>query len=171
MKKVMASTLALTALTLGSAALAGSLAPAAEPAPIAPAAQAHDWTGWYGDIYWGRWVNPAVGNFGGFNLGYNMANGALIYGGEIGYFYDPSLASGNAQIAGRIGTAIGDNAMAFGRAGYEQDFPGGNLYLLGLGGQAAVTGNTYLRGEFDWEFPVGGGAPDTSLRLGLGWEF
>ncbi len=164
-----------SALVAGLSGMAGTALAGADtpptPAPLAPAAQAHDWSGWYGDAYWGNWVSSSAGNFGGVNLGYNMANGSVVYGGEIGYFYDPSMTLGNAQISGRIGATLGDNMLGFGRAGFTRDFGAGDFYLLGLGAQAAMTDSIYLRGEFDWEFPTVGGAADTSLRVGLGWEF
>ncbi len=170
-----AYTAAVALFALSAPAIAGGVAPTpAEPAQMAPApvAAAHDWSGWYADAYAGAWMAMPGDNFLGLNAGYNMTDGAMIYGGELGYFIDPSAGFSNISIAGRLGTALGDDAMAFGRIGLSQDMPITNTYfLLGLGGQYALSEDLYLRGEFDWEFPTGGGAADPSLRLGIGLEF
>ena len=162
---------ALAAFT--SVALAGSYTPPpVVPLTPPPAAAAHDWTGWYGDVYAGRWTSGPLGNFGGGNLGYNMSNGTVIYGGEFGVFHDPSLALTNVSIAGRVGTQVGANGLGFARIGLSQDSGGGpSFYLLGLGGQYAVSNNLYLRGEYVFETPIGGGLNSASIRVGAGWEF
>ena len=175
MKAFRLITIAAALVAVSGTAYAGSYTPATVapyyPAPAAPAG--HDWTGMYGDAYVGHWFSGGIpGNFVGANLGYNMSNGSIVYGGEVGAYFDPSSGASDVSVSAPVGAALSPDLLGFGRIGVEQDFaPSSTNYLLGLGGQYALRNNMYLRGEYVYESPLGGGASATSLRLGAGWEF
>ena len=168
----LASITALALAALTSAGAAGSYTPPAVSPPIMPpASMAHDWTGWYGDAFVGRWTTPPINSFFGANIGYNMSDGSLVYGGEVSVYRDPVWNFSNIALSGRVGATLSDNLLGFGRLGISRDIsPATNLVLFGLGAQYAVSSNMYLRGEVVREQSFGGGG-DTSLRVGAGWEF
>jgi len=169
------TTIATALVVVSGTAYAGSYTPAAVAPYVAVSATptGHDWTGMYGDAYVGHWLSGGIpGNFVGANLGYNMSNGSIVYGGELGAYYDPSSGLSDVSISARVGAALSPDLLGFGRIGVEQDFnPSSTNYLLGLGGQYALRNNMYLRGEYVYEAPISGAGSASSLRLGAGWEF
>jgi len=159
--------------TVAGSAQAGSYTPpvVAPPAVVAPAG--HDWSGWYGDVYAGHWFNPAIGNFGGANVGYLVNGGSLLYGGEVGLLYDPSLGNYTQfTIDGRIATPVSNDAMAFANLGLGRDSIAVTFVEYSVGGQYAFSNNMYMRGEIIGQTAISGATGTTSaIRLGAGWEF
>ncbi len=171
----MKNTTILTAVTfaaLTGMAQAGSYTPPVVDTPYVPAAPAaHDWTGWYGDVYAGHWINPPVGNYLGFNLGYLTGNGSMVYGGELGLLYDPSAAYRQFTIDGRLGVAAGTNGLLFANLGLGRDSGATNFVEYSIGGQYAFGANMYARGEIVGQRAIGGILTTSSVRLGIGLEF
>ena len=166
---------ALALATVTGAAQAGSYDPPVLDDPYVPPAPAvHDWSGFYMDAFAGHWATPPVGNFFGANLGYNMSNGSLVYGGELGVIHDPSLALTGVSITGRVGVAAGSNLLLFARLGassYDVALPGLTNIEYGLGAQVSVWSNMYLRGDVVVIDPTTGAPSATQVRVGAGWEF
>lgn len=96
----------------------------------------------------------------GIFAGYNVQNGALIYGGELRYLVvdaDPTPAFPNVfvenifDLRGRVGYAIGARAMVYGAAGYSVvggDSAAGSLSMTGfnygLGAEFNVSESFFL---------------------------
>ncbi|MEJ6394471.1 outer membrane beta-barrel protein [Gymnodinialimonas sp. 2305UL16-5] len=99
----------------------------------------------------------AWGIFGG----YNVQNGAMVYGGEARYLHLNEIGAGDdyeipyvADLRARIGYAAGD-VMFYGAAGvsfseYESGVTSIDLtgYNLGLGAEYNVSENLFLRADF-----------------------
>ncbi len=164
--------IALAALT-GTAQAGSYTPPVAEEPYVPPAAAAHDWTGWYGDIYAGHWFNspiPPGGNFTGFNIGYLTGSSTFLYGGELGVLYDPSPTYSQFTLDGRIATTVSDRAMVFANLGLGRDSIAVNFVEYSVGGQFAFSNNMYMRGEIVGQTAIGGGT-SSAVRLGAGLEF
>lgn len=159
---------------IAAPALAGGIAPVVvDPAPVVvvpPAAPAvADWSGVYGGLTYGKldgefsddeFTNDIDGGTNpGLFLGYNAQNGALVYGGEIGYhFINDAVQDGVEEdglgnlldLHGRLGYAVG-KALIYGRVGYSMasydfvdrsaDFDG---ISYGIGADFLVTDNIFL---------------------------
>ncbi|MCP5037039.1 MAG: hypothetical protein GY945_05495 [Rhodobacteraceae bacterium] len=158
---------------LSGVALAGSYTPPPIVPPLAPPPPAaHDWTGMYGDLYAGHWIDPAVGNYFGANIGYLAGGGAFLFGGELGLIYDPSLDYTQYTLDLRVGAPVGDNAMVFANIGLGQDDVSVTFGEYSIGGQYAFASNVYVRGEVIGQTAISGASGTTSaVRLGLGWGF
>ncbi|EBA14217.1 outer membrane protein [Roseobacter sp. CCS2] len=139
------------------------IAAALAAAPIASFAQ--DWTGPYAGFQIGgsdidvdgaaelTGDGPSYGIF----AGYNVQNGAIVYGGEIDYDVTEYEIAGGAQevdsttrLKGRIGTELG-GGLAYGTAGVVWATSPGlgddNGYLVGVGYDLPVTQNMTVGAE------------------------
>lgn len=132
---------------------------------IAPAATfAQDWTGPYAGFQFGGsdidvdgapldGDGPSYGIF----AGYNVQDGALVYGGEIDYdVTEYDIGDGAVEVdsttrlKGRIGTELG-GGLAYGTAGIvwatSPELGDDNGYLLGVGYELPVTTNMNIGAE------------------------
>ena len=149
-------------------------APSSAPAFTISAPTAHDWTGWYGDVFVGHWNTPKVGNYFGGDVGYNLSNSSVVYGGELSAIYDPSLDLTGVSLAGRAGINTKDDLLLFIRLGvgfYNVAIPSAVNMEYGIGSQISVTDNMYFRGDLLALTPMDGSATATQIRAGSGWEF
>ncbi len=169
----LASITALALAALTSTGAAGSYTPPAVSPPIMPpASMAHDWTGWYGDVYAGHWASGLPDNYLGANIGYLTGSSTFLYGGELGFLYDPSLTYSQVTIDARVAAPVSDSAMVFANLGLGRDDNTDTFAEYSIGGQYAFSDSTYMRGEFIGQSVVSGGFVNTtSLRLGVGLEF
>jgi outer membrane immunogenic protein len=154
----------------GPTVIAADPVPAYAPTPVA----AHDWSGPYVGLSFGRISGEfvetdfvgivrdysqgrAVGGFAGFNI----QRGQLVYGAELGYssVSDVSLVGGGGddtldsllELKGRLGYAVG-KALIYGAAGYSRGewtvnrTGGGTLSgtSLGVGVDLAVTQTMFV---------------------------
>ncbi len=125
----------------------------------------------YGDVYAGHWFSGVPGNYLGFNLGYLTGNGSMVYGGELGYVYDPSASYSQFTIDGRVGVPAGVNTLLFANLGLGRDSAAFNFVEYSVGGQYAFTNSIYARGEVVGQTAFGGGGSKSSVRLGVGVDF
>lgn len=167
------SIVAIALATFTGAAMAGSYTPPPVEPMTTPPAAAHDWTGWYGDVYVGRWVNPALGNYFGANIGYLTGSSTFLYGGELGLLSDPSPGPySQVTIDGRVAAPVSDNAMVFGNLGLGRDNTAVTFVEYSIGGQYAFSDSMYMRGEIVGQTAIiGAVGSNSSVRLGVGLEF
>jgi len=135
-KNILSVAAVALALSASTALAAGFSAVVAEPVVIAAAPAAHDWSGAYVGLKFGRgsgdWTdsNDDVGTLDsgtarGLFGGYNLQNGNLVYGVEAGITdlgvsiteVPTAEISNFYEIKGRLGFAM-DRVMAYGTVGY-----------------------------------------------------
>jgi outer membrane immunogenic protein len=122
----------------------------------------------------------------GFNLGYDFQTGGAVFGVEA-EAADSSAGRniGGAKVeaardlyaGGRIGAAIGSQALIYAKAGYtnfrvEAAGVGGNLdgFRAGAGIEYKLGGKLLLKGEYRYS-NYEGGVERHQLVAGLGWRF
>lgn len=155
---------------------------------------AQDWTGPYAGVQVGGSnidvddTSPLTGNGPSYGLfaGYNMQNGAMVFGGEIDYdVTEYDIGDGTAEIdsttrlKGRIGTNVGPG-LVYGTGGVvwatSPELGDDSGYFLGLGYEAKVTPNTVLgaellQHEFDNYNDGGLDVSVTTLKARLAFSF
>ncbi|MGJ8621893.1 MAG: outer membrane beta-barrel protein [Yoonia sp.] len=154
---------------------------------------AQDWTGPYAGLQIGgsdidvdgaplTGEGPSYGVF----AGYNMQNGALIFGGEVDYdVTEYDIGNGAAEVdsttrvKGRIGTGVGPG-MAYGAAGIvwatSPELGDDNGLFYGLGYEAEVTPNVVaglelLQHEFSDYNDTGLDVSATTLKVRAAFSF
>ncbi len=183
--------------------------PAAPEAPMEQTVMPSGWAGAYAGASvgygWGKNRNAAASfNTKGFNGGvfggYNLQNGALVYGGEADLGYSAAKGS-TAGASGKEGV----NGALRARLGYDMDpvllYAAGGVaatkgkltvgalsdtkthvgWTAGVGADAKITDNMFGRVEFrhnDYgtqNYAIGAGTnaklTDNEIRLGLGVKF
>lgn len=197
--------IAAVMIALGAPAFAGSIAPVVPVAPIAPAvAPVVDWSGFYIGGSYGAdsgtmgytpgsnyTFDPAT-SYGGF-AGYNLQNGAFVYGAEVWVGSTSAFPSGfpaegydyMADLKLRAGYAMGD-VMVYGFAGgsmsqyTEVGPPWQNYgYNIGVGVDVKITGNMfagveYIRRDMTGDTNNPGQTQNTilnSVQARVGWKF
>lgn len=191
-------TLAITAATLATLALpafaGGPTVVADDPMPAAMAAPApaHDWSGPYVGLSYGRTSADIEfstggafdfnnGNIAGIYGGYLFQRGSLVYGGELAYgrindsfvpggFGDDDVIERALDLKARVGFAA-NRALIYGVVGYSQfnyfEPTGVDMDLdglsLGLGADVAVT----ERLTMGLEYLSRDGSGDDSLGSGV----
>ena len=152
MKRTIFAATAIVALA-GAAHAGGPIEVAADPMPaVAPApVEAHDWSGPYAGLSYGRisgeFEEPVNGFLFDYNegqalgafVGFNVQRGQLVYGGELGYssVSDVTLDNGGTDdtldsmldLKGRLGYAVG-RTLVYGALGYSR----GEWTVNGTGG-------------------------------------
>lgn len=166
---------------------------AAVIAAVPVGAFAQDWTGPYAGFQIGGsdidvdgapldGDGPSYGIF----AGYNVQNGAVVYGGEIDYDvteYDigdgTAEVDSTARLKGRLGTDLG-MGLAYGTAGIvwatSPELGDDNGYFIGLGYDAEVAPNIILGAEvlyheFDDYNDTGLDVGVTTLKARMSFSF
>ncbi len=203
------SVIALVSATLSAgAALADGPAPVVyTPAPTPPA-EMYDWAGAYVGLSFGMVDPRADSNVGAFNddpfnedsafgvfAGYQMQNGNLVYGGELGYTayeaeavnFPGEFIEDIIEVRARLGYAF-DNVLVHGSVGWasqtysapgfaiEFDMTG---MIYGIGVDVGLTDNLFVGLEYVIrDIEVSQAAPaahvaieDQSFRFRIGYSF
>jgi len=181
MKALTLATVALAALSVPALA-GGPTVVADDPMPEAMAAPAaaHDWSGPYVGLSYGRVSgdisDPGLtydyddGNAKGGFVGFNLQRGNFVYGGELGYSSvsgatvllgggDDSLDS-LLDLRGRVGFAVG-KALIYGAFGYSR----GNLTINATDGATLSGTSAGLGADFMVTQRVLFGVDYTSRKL------
>ena len=153
------------------------------------AAQAQDWTGFYGGLQGGI-ADSGSGLAGGSDAsygafaGYNFDMGGSVAGVELGYSDPNKTLSGGGdlqdqlELKGRYGVALGQG-LIYGTVGYlhADVSTGGSTdgYLVGVGYDHMLTDNMFIGGELTHnrynDLPGGGDAKSNNLDLRIGLKF
>ncbi len=173
-------TTAIAALVAGTTAVSAGniIIPVVEPAPIAPAPVAYDWTGFYAGLHYGGGTlddsaDVVDGTWMGGQLGYLADLGSVVVGGELSFsqvdqtFWLDDLSV--VRLKGRVGYDGGkfQPYLVGGVSQWTSSTQGtGNGFVYGLGADVAVSdhvriGAEFLRdGDSAFEFSGGGGPFD-----------
>lgn len=147
-------------------ALAGDLAepriepPVTAPAPVAPVAQARNWTGFYGgaQLGWGDLSGGVSGDgaIGGVHLGYLHDFGGFAVGAEGRYDFGELRAGGGVRLtemgtlALRAGPTL-NNVFVYGSVGYAnarvRTLGRDDGWSAGIGAEFALDDNWRVGGE------------------------
>jgi outer membrane immunogenic protein len=128
------ATLALPAFAGGPTVVTDDPMPAAAPAP----AEAHDWSGAYVGLSYGKTGGDLNDSFADFELdsdkatgafvGYNIQRGQMVYGGELAFASTDTVVVGGGgddtfdsmlDLRGRVGLSAG-KALIYGALGYSR---------------------------------------------------
>ena len=200
----MKNTLFLTLALLGApmAAMAGGMAaPVTEPvvtapAPVIPAMQSGDWTGFYSGVSLGFGKSYTKGiqqdgtlHIGGINLGYRYDMGQVVVGGELSFDKDNiNVGAANRTINNTtalkliVGTDLGKTLVygSVGAARADATLAGVKAsdtgYTVGIGADYALTQRFTIGGELSanrYNNFHGSGVTlkDTAVALKVGFRF
>jgi len=145
MKKLLATTALIASVTAG-------------------AANAGEWNGAYAGVF-ATHLTPGNNTGVGIQLGYNIDQGNLVYGGEVDF---SKFAAGSlAEIHGRIGTKLGSNVLGFGLLGLGMNTSGSPRYwVAGVGAEYQFSQGWGLRADLS-HLQIFGGASSNNIRLGV----
>jgi hypothetical protein len=108
----------------------------------------------------------------GGQVGFNVVNGALLFGGEarVGYVLSP-INSLYLQGNGRVGFVLGDMFLIYGTAGIGSVFNAGpfNYFNYGAGAEVAF-GNIGIFGEITRVQGFGGGPTFSQFSIGVNFH-
>ena len=146
--------------------------PPAPPPPFVPAPVVSPFAGLYLGGHYTQSINfgPPFRAVGG-QVGFNIVNGALLFGGEarVGYVLAP-VNSLYLQGNGRVGFVLGDMFLLYGTAGVGTvTGPGFNYFNYGGGAEVAF-GNIGIFGEITRVQQFGGGATFNKFAIGLNFH-
>jgi outer membrane immunogenic protein len=140
----------------------------------------YDWDGFYAGVF-GAYQHGKSGGGGGDRLGLGIDAGVdttfnfVLAGAEVAV-QGLSGANGGttyAQLTGRTGLLLGDNALLYGAAGYGLDTgPSDESDLLAGGGlEYALPGGVSLRAQYLHGFPITGDNAKDQVTLGAQFHF
>lgn len=146
--------------------------------PVADTAPNFDWDGFYAGIF-GAYQHGRSG--GGDRLGIGIDAGVdttfnfVLAGAEVAVqgLGGSDGGSSYAQLTGRTGLLLGDNALLYGAAGYGLDTgPSDESDLLAGGGlEYALPGGVSLRAQYLHGFPITGDNAKDQVTLGAQFHF
>jgi outer membrane immunogenic protein len=172
---------ALVALALGAqAANAADLisypTSAAGDVPVAGSAP-FNWNGFYAGVSAVYQHGAALGDqYGlGVDAGVSTTFNFVLAGAEVSVagLGNGSGSTGYAEILGRGGLLLTDNALLYGAVGYGLDTgpTGGGELLAGGGVELGLTDNVSLRAQYLHGFPAFGGTASDQVTLGAQFHF
>lgn len=113
----------------------------------------------------------APGAFGiGGNFGVNVLMDGFLIGGEI----EGIVATGpnfSAQVTGRVGGLVSDNAIIYAYSGVGSRTPWSYYVPVGIGAEVAVADNVGLKGEVQYNFDLTGDPGSVTGKIGLNFHF
>lgn len=146
--------------------------------PLSDANAAFDWDGFYAGIFGSYQHAAATGgdHFGlGIDAGIDTTFNFVLAGAEVAVqgLGGPAGGSSYAQLTGRTGVLLGENALLYGAAGYGLDTgPSNESDLLAGGGlEYAITDGVSLRAQYLHGFPITGDNAKDQVTLGAQFHF
>ena len=122
------------------------------------------WDGPYAGVFV-LGTTSAAGGFGiGVNVGVNMSADALVFGVEGDAAWISGGTGWSAQVVGRLGAALSDDAMLYGLAGIGADGANGAYIPVGIGAEFMIADNMSLKAQYEYHWDLG--APGASAHVG-----
>jgi opacity protein-like surface antigen len=106
----------------------------------------------------------------GANLGVNVLMDGLLVGAEL----EGVVATGpnySAQLTGRVGGLISDNAIVYAYSGLGSRTPTSWYVPIGIGAEVAVADNVGIKGEVQYNWDLTGPAAQNSFAAKVGLNF
>jgi opacity protein-like surface antigen len=123
--------------------------------------------GWDGP-YAGAFILGTTSGNGGFgvgvNLGVNMSADMLVFGIEGDAAWVNGTTGYQAQVVGKLGAALSDDAMIYGLAGIGVDGLNGAYVPVGLGVEFMVAQDLSLKAQYEYHWDLA--APGASAHVG-----
>ncbi len=166
--------LKLALLATAATAVLSSAAFAADLIIDTPMAPVVDNSFSFDGAYIGAFVagQTAPNAFGlGLDFGVNTMMDSLLIGGEI---EGVVLTGGNysAQLTGKVGGLISDNAIIYVYSGAGSRTPTSWYVPLGIGAEVAVAENVGIKAEVQYNFDLTTAAQNSvAAKVGLNWHF
>jgi opacity protein-like surface antigen len=132
----------------------------------------YGWDGPYAGVFVLGQTNP--GAFGvGVNLGVNMSADALVFGVEGDAAWVSSGVGWQAQVVGRLGFLLSDDAIIYGLAGIGANGLNGAYAPLGVGAEFMIAENMSLKAQYEYHWDLSASpAQDAHVgKVGVNFHF